>query len=97
MWRPGADDGGGVDHFDYNGDALRRQGGADDDYGGGEQKDDRRDSKQEHVSQRVEQGPLGAAGEGKEFCERFAPAHAREGGGDVRSVNEKAYVRTEVS
>ena len=54
------DDERGVDHFDDYGDALGRKSSADGDYGGGEDKDERRDPKQEYVSRRVEQGPLGA-------------------------------------
>ena len=55
----------GFERFDYDGDALGRQPGAEDDENGGEYKDDRRDSNQEHVSQRFRQGPLGTAGESK--------------------------------
>ena len=50
----------GFDNFDDKGDALGRESRAHYDYDGGEKEDDRRDSKHEHVSQRMEQRPPGA-------------------------------------
>ena len=78
----------GVDHFDSYGDALGRQSSADGDYGGGENKDERCDPKEEHVSRRVKQGPLGArkkerdlsvlAGEGMDSFGNEKHAHAQK-------------------
>ncbi len=60
VWRPNPV-GRGIHRFDHKGDELERQPRAEDDDDSGEYKDDRRNPKQEHLFQRAEQGPLGAA------------------------------------
>lgn len=80
----------GVDHFDDDGDALGRQSSADGDYGGGEDKDERRDPKQEYVSQRVEQGPLGARKKDSGFSV-FSRAEGGDSFGNEKHAHAQKY------
>ncbi len=64
VWRPDPVER-GFERFNNSEFELRREPGAEDHKDSGEYKDDRRDSKQEHGSRGMGQGPLGAAGEGE--------------------------------